>query len=262
MTRVTPSVMSDRLEFASQLARQAGQLAHSAFGASTATLKGRHDIVTEMDREVERFIRSEILKRYPDEGVIGEEEGGQNHAGDRVWIVDPIDGTANYARGIPHYCVSIGWLERGVPSVGVIYAPCEDSLHAAEAGHGAWLNGQRLAVSACAELDAATVECGWSTRLSNDAYVELVRRVFDAGCVMRRAGSGALGLADVAAGRIECYCELHINAWDVAAGIVLIREAGGRTNDFFTGDALAKGNPVIAANPQLFEMLADVTGIR
>ena len=257
---MTLPAMTDRLEFASQLARQAGQLAHSAFGASTATLKGRHDIVTTMDGEVERFIRAKILAQYPDESMIGEEEGGTG--GDCAWIVDPIDGTANYARGIPHYCVSIGYLERGVPSVGAIYAPCEDALYAAETGHGAWLNGSRMAVSACAELDAATVECGWSTRLANAEYVDLVRRVFDAGCVMRRSGSGALGMADVAAGRIECYCELHINAWDVAAGIVLVREAGGRTNEFFAGDGLANGNPVLATNPLLFERLADVTGIR
>lgn len=255
---------SDRLQFATELARAAGALAHSAFGTSTTTLKGRHDLVTVMDGEVERFIRSEILKRYPDERVIGEEEGASGDRGDgaRAWIVDPIDGTANYARGIAHYCVSIGWLERGVPSLGVIYAPCQDWMHVAERGGGAWLNGEPMRASSCDALDAATVECGWSTRRSNADYVDLVRRVFDAGCVMRRAGSGALGLADVAAGRIECYCELHTNAWDAAAGVVLVQEAGGRTNDFFTGNAVAQGNAIIGANRPLFEMLADVTGIR
>jgi myo-inositol-1(or 4)-monophosphatase len=260
---LSANAVSDRLDFASQLARDAGKLAHSAFGTSSASLKGRHDIVTAMDSEVERFIRARILARYPDERMVGEEEGATGGGGgsDRVWVVDPIDGTANYARGIPRYCVSIGWLERGAPSLGVIYAPAEDALYAAETGGGAWLNGKRMAVSACADLEATTIECGWSTRRPNAEYVELVRRVFDAGCVMRRAGSGALGIADVAAGRIEGYCELHINAWDVAAGLVLVHEAGGRTNTFFTGDALANGNPVLVANPMLYDSLTRITGV-
>ncbi len=124
----------NRLDFASSLAADAGRLAHSAFGQSTVSSKGRHDLVTEMDGEVERFIRAAIAKRYPDDAIIGEEEGGR--AGSRVWILDPIDGTANYARGIPHYCVSIAFLEDGVPSVGVLYDPSHDWLYAAARGRG------------------------------------------------------------------------------------------------------------------------------
>src|SRR6266550_568465 len=161
----------DRLDFARALARDAGKLAHRAFGTSATTMKGRHDVVTAMDREVERFIRSAIAKRFPHDAIIGEEEGGGG--GDHLWLIDPIDGTANYARGLPRYCVSIGYLERGVPT------------------------------------------------LAAD-YVALIARVLEAGAAIRRAGSGALGLADVAAGRAEAYCELHINAWDCAAGIVLV----------------------------------------
>jgi myo-inositol-1(or 4)-monophosphatase len=248
-----------RLDFAMQLARDAGALAHSAFGQSTATLKGRHDIVTAMDAKVERFIRAALAQRYPDDAIVGEEEGGGG--GERVWIIDPIDGTANYARGIPHYCVSIGYLEHGAPMIGVLYDPPHDALYSAAQGEGAWLDGGRLQVSAYADLGAATVECGWSTRRSTADYVALVNRVLQAGCAMRRAGSGALGLADVAAGRIEAYCELHINAWDCAAGIVLVREAGGRTNDFFAGDGLAAGNPLLATNAALCATLAGVVRI-
>src|ERR1700730_3829672 len=251
--------MMDRLEFASALARDAGKLAHSAFGQSVTTLKGRHDIVTAMDGKVERFIRAAITGRYPGDALIGEEEGGGG--GERLWIIDPIDGTANYARGIPHYCVSIGYLERGVPNVGVLYDPCHDWLYGAARGKGAWHNGERLAVSSCAEITAATVECGWSTRRSAADYTALVGRVLDAGCAMRRAGSGALGLADVAAGRTEAYCELHINAWDCAAGILLVREAAGLTNDFFAADGLASGNPLLATNSALCAKLAAVIGI-
>jgi myo-inositol-1(or 4)-monophosphatase len=249
----------DRLEFSRNLARDAGRLAHSAFGQSATSMKGRHDVVTAMDREVERFIRSAIAARYPDDAIIGEEEGGRG--GERVWLIDPIDGTANYARGIPHYCVSIGYLERLVPTVGVLYDPSHDWLYLAARGEGASCNDASLHVSACADLGAATVECGWSTRRSTADYVALVARVMGAGCAVRRVGSGALGLADVAAGRSEAYCEMHINAWDCAAGILLVREAGGHTNDFFAGDGIEGGNPIIATNDALCAKLADVIGI-
>jgi len=250
----------NRLEFSRNLARDAGRLAHSKFGESAASMKGRHDVVTAMDREVERFIRSAISARYPDDSIIGEEEGGTSD-GERVWLIDPIDGTANYARGIPHYCVSIGYLERRVSTVGVIYDPSHDWLYAAARGEGATCNGAPLAVSPQTDLDAATVECGWSTRRSASDYLALVGRVMCAGCAVRRVGSGALGLADVAAGRSEAYCELHINAWDCAAGILLVREAGGHTNDFFAGDALAAGNPIIATNHALSAKLSSLIGI-
>jgi myo-inositol-1(or 4)-monophosphatase len=249
----------DRLEFCRKLARDAGHLAHSAFGKSATSMKGRHDVLTAMDREVERFVRTAIAARYPDDAVIGEEEGG--HGGERVWLIDPIDGTANYARGIPHYCVSIGYLECGVPTVGALHDPSHDWLYSAARGRGAWRNDEPLAVSPCADLEAATVECGWSTRRSTADYLALVSRVLSAGCAIRRAGSGALGLADVAAGRTEAYCELHINAWDCAAGILLVREAGGYTNDFFAGEGLAAGNPLIATNHALCAKLAAVIGI-
>jgi len=252
----------DRLEFCRTLARDAGRLAHSAFGQSATSMKGRHDVVTAMDREVERFIRKAIALRYPDETIIGEEEGGgERGGGDRVWLIDPIDGTANYARGIPHYCVSIGYLERLVPTVGVLYDPSHDWLYSATRGGGASCNGARLAVSPCADLEAATVECGWSTRRTTADYVALVGRVMEAGCAMRRVGSGALGLADVAAGRSEGYCEMHINAWDCAAGILLVREAGGHANDFFAGDGLTAGNPLIATNDALCAKLAALIAI-
>ena len=250
----------DRLDFSRNLARDAGRLAHSKFGQSAMSMKGRHDVVTAMDGEVERFIRKAIMARYPNDSVIGEEEGGAGD-GERLWLIDPIDGTANYARGIPHYCVSIACLERRIPTVGVIYDPSHDWLYSAALGEGASCNGTPLVVSRESDLGAATVECGWSTRRSTADYIALVSRVMDAGCAVRRAGSGALGLADVAAGRSEAYCELHINAWDCAAGILLVRESGGHTNDFFAGDGLAAGNPIIATNDALCAKLASLIGI-
>ncbi|MEO5698916.1 MAG: inositol monophosphatase family protein [Casimicrobiaceae bacterium] len=249
----------ERLDFAAQLAKKAGALAHTTFGTAASTAKGHQDVVTAMDLEVERFIRAAITERFPDDAVIGEEDGGVG--GDRVWIVDPIDGTANYARGIPRYCVSIGYMENALPTVGVLFNPCTQELYSAARGEGAWLNGRRMAVSGCARLDAALVECGWSTRRPTADYLALLDRVLVAGGSIRRAGSGALGLADVAAGRIEGYCELHINAWDCAAGLLLVTEAGGHVSDFFAGDGLAAGNPLLATNAALCATLAEVVGI-
>ncbi len=249
----------DRYDLCRALARDAGKLAHTAFGTSAVSLKGRHDVVTEMDREVERFIRSALAARFPDDAIIGEEDGGTS--GERLWLIDPIDGTANYARGVPRYCVSIGYVVRGVPILGAIYDPAHDRLYSAAKGDGAWLDGRRLAVSATADVERATVECGWSMRRPAQAYVDLLARVMNAGVAMRRAGSGALGLADVAAGRAEGYAELHINAWDCAAGIVLVTEAGGAVSDFFAGDGVNSGNPLIATNAALAGKLAQIVGV-
>ena len=250
-----------RLQFACDVAREAGRRAHSTFGRSPVSLKGRHDIVTAMDAEVERFVRAEIARAYPNDAVIGEEEGASGVGGEGVWLIDPIDGTANYARGIPRYCVSIGFVERARATVGAIYEPAVDRLYTAARGGGATCNGETIRVSEVARLDAATVECGWSTRRSNEAYVAMIARVLSAGCAFSRAGSGALGLADVAAGRREAYCELHINAWDCAAGLVIVEEAGGVVNDFFAGEGLVKGNALIATNRALCVDLARVIEI-
>lgn len=261
MARMTTS-LDDRLDFAARLVRRAGELAHGGFGTAASSLKGRHDVLTEMDPKVERLIRAAIAQAYPGDAFLGEEEGvsGGSLAGaGRVWVVDPIDGTANYARGIDRYCVSIACVEDGRPCLGVIHDPCHDRLYAVRAGGGAWLGAQRLAVSPVDRMDAAAIECGWSTRRPARDWLAMVTRVMDAGAQVRRSGSGALGLVDVAAGRLEGYAELHINSWDCAAGLLLVREAGGRTNDFFAGDGLAAGNPLLAGNAALYDELAALT---
>jgi myo-inositol-1(or 4)-monophosphatase len=260
--------VSERLDFCRRLAADAGRLAHSAFGrAALLPAKGRHDEVTAMDREVERFVRAAIERAFPDDAVLGEEDGasaGVSRA-EHVWIIDPIDGTANYARGIAHYCVSIGVVRGGVPQVGALHDPSHDRLYWADRGQGAWLDEsgatRKLAVSPVDALTGATVECGWSLRRPQADYVSLVERTLTAGCAMRRAGSGALGLADVAAGRTEGYVELHINSWDCAAGLLLVQEAGGRINDFFAGDGLLSGNPILATNAALADALSALARI-
>ena len=255
--------MSDLTNAIEEIVRAAGTMMREAFNdprKPAYSLKGRQDYLTVTDGAVERFVRAEVARRFPGDGVLGEEDGGAVDAA-RLWIVDPVDGTANFARQIPHFCISLGLMVNGRLEAGAIYEPMHNELFIAERGQGAWCNGVRMKVSGQHELPAASVEIGWSTRMPTTTYLGLVGRSMEAGCSVRRAGSGALGLAYVAAGRSEAYAEAHINAWDVAAGLLLVEEAGGRVNDFWGGNGLGQGNPVLATNAALAEQISVLTGI-
>ncbi|MFO1151376.1 MAG: inositol monophosphatase family protein [Alsobacter sp.] len=261
---MTPLELARRLDVACAVAREAGAVMKARAGGAGAgavafSMKGHQDYLTEVDGEVEALVRARLASAFPQDGFIGEEGGGE--ASDKAWVIDPIDGTANFARGIGHFCVSIGYVAEGASRVGVIYEPSRDELFAAATGLGATLNGAPIRVSAVSDIRQSSVECGWSMRRPIGDWVALVDRVSATGAGIYRSGSGALGLAYVAAGRLEAYCELHINAWDVAAGLVLVTEAGGRTNDFYAGGGLQAGNPVLATNGALAEAIATVTGI-
>lgn len=236
-----------------EIVRAAGSRMRAAFTAPdkpTYSLKGRQDYLTATDGAIELFVREAIEQRFPGDAVLGE-EGGGSVDGTRLWIVDPVDGTANFARQIPHYCVSLGLIENGQLRAGAIYEPNHDELFIAERGQGAWLNGERMRVSDVSEINASTVEVGWSTRIPVSTYLDRVGRAATAGCSVRRAGSGALGLAYVAAGRIEAYAEAHINSWDVAGALLLVTEAGGHVSDFWTPGGIENGNPILACNAAL-----------
>lgn len=248
-----------RHQFAIELAREAGALAADLrrnLGALEA--KQPMDYATAADHAVEALIRQRIGAQFGDP-VIGEEAGGQ--PADLVWVVDPIDGTVNYIHGTPRWCVSIALLVGGQIESGVIHAPDEHRLFAARRGHGAVLNDRPIRVSHVAHGASPVVELGWSPRRPIERYAGLVQHLIANGIEFRRLGSGALGVADAAAGLNDGYIELHINAWDVLAGIVLVREAGGWTNDFLDDDGLVKGNPIIACTPEIAERLrAAVSG--
>ena len=243
--------------------RAAGDIMRSAFSATDRpaySLKGRQDYLTVTDGAVEQFVRDQTARRFPGDGVLGEEAGGTLDE-PRLWIVDPIDGTANFARQIPHFCISLGLMVNGKLEAGAIYEPMHDELFIAQRGQGAWLNHRPMRVSSVADVTAATVEIGWSTRTPVQTYLNLAGKAAHAGCSVRRAGSGALGLAYVAAGRIEGYADAHINAWDVAAGLLLVTEAGGRVNDFWAGAGLKDGNAVLATSSVLASELSVLTSI-
>jgi myo-inositol-1(or 4)-monophosphatase len=239
------------------VARDAGDLARRHFESrdlrDAYKLKGPQDYWTAADGEVEKLIVGRLSEAFPDDTFFGEEGGGRFSP--EVWVIDPIDGTANFARGIPHFCISIAFLREGHMTIGVIYDPIQRELFATLSGNGATCNGKPMRVSAVTDIRSATVELGWSMRRPMKNYVELIGQLTSTGAGFRRAGSGALGLAYVADGRAEGYCELHINSWDALAGILLVQEAGGWVNDFLANDGLVNGNPVFAATPALKDAL-------
>jgi myo-inositol-1(or 4)-monophosphatase len=248
----------DRTAFAIDLARRAGELARGMrFNLAPAEMKSSAiDFCTEADRAVERLIREAVVTRFGDT-VIGEEYGGD--ASDRVWVVDPIDGTMEFIHGTPRWCVSLAYVENGEIELGVIYAPVDDRLFVARRGEGAFLNGRSIRVSELAHGAAPVVEVGWSQRRPLTDYCALLQRLSAADMEFRRHGSGALGLAEVACGLNDGYVELHINAWDALAGILLVREAGGWTNDFLAGNGLTHGNALVAATPLIRDRLVEMT---
>lgn len=228
--------------------------------AATATLKGAQDWLTEADGAVERFLSERLAAAYPADGFQGE-EGGKARQGTLRWVVDPIDGTSNYARARPRFCVSLALLEDRTPLIGVIVAPAMQETFAARLGGGATLNGTRIRAADTNQMSRAMVECGWSHRRPTEMFTELVQRVIAAGAAPRMLGSGALALADVAAGRLDAYVELHINLWDVAAALVMLREAGAHVSPFLDGDGPDQGNPILACAPGIAAELSQIVAI-
>jgi len=255
--------ISVRAHFCRELALSAGAIARRAFAereGQPVDLKGPQDFLTETDAAVERHIRARLSEAFPEDGFLGEETGG-NAGGAGVWVVDPIDGTANFARSIPHFCISIAYVAEGAVELGAIYNPALDELYFAQRGQGATRNGKPIRVADTRRYDAACVELGWSTRVPNETYLQVLSDILVQGANVRRAASGALGLAYVADGRSDAYAELHMHPWDCLAGLLLVREAGGVTAPFLELDGLAKGGAVLASAPAIAEGISRATGI-
>jgi myo-inositol-1(or 4)-monophosphatase len=244
-----------RFRFAQGVVREAGQIALDRYRRREDLVierKGRQDFVSEADKACEDFVARALLKVFPEDAFLGEEGGAQNSGGNATWIIDPIDGTSNFIAGIPLWCVSLGLVIGGKSVLGVIYNPVTEELYAAQTGEGAFLNGRRIRVSSAGKLDEARIGIGFSYRRPVKEHIAAVTACLDASCEYTRFGSGALGMAFAADGRQDGYYEAHINAWDVAAGMVLVAEAGGWTNDFFGApDAMANGNFILATTPAL-----------
>ncbi|WP_339861644.1 inositol monophosphatase family protein [Thalassospira alkalitolerans] len=245
---------------AEAILREAGKRAMESFRTQQFSVekKGMQDFVSEVDRQTENFIRDSLLDLFPDDGFLGEESGGE--IASTTWIVDPIDGTTNFVRGIPVWCLSAGFVVDGKPVVGVVYDPCRDEMFSAHSGGGAWLNGTKITVSTTDDPKESILSVGFNFKAPVGRHQSIMDGLFTAGAMHRMHGSGALGLAYVAAGRVDGFWEAYIHSWDVAAGLVLVHEAGGYISDFLADGDLRNGKEILASAPGMKAFFGALTG--
>ena len=252
-----------RFDVAQAIVAEAAQLAmrmRPPSGGPSAVQKGAQDWLTEADGAVETLISERIGALFPEDGFQGEEDG-RTREGSLRWVVDPIDGTSNFARGRNRWCVSLGLLEHDRPVAGIVAAPALGETYAALLGGGATLNGRPIRVAPTDDAARAMVEIGWGPRVERERFVSTVDRVMRLGAMPRSGGSGALALADVACGRLDGYIELHINLWDVAGALPILAEAGACVSPFLRDGGMEGGIPILAAAPGVAERLAEASGI-
>lgn len=253
--------LTARLDLAAVLARDGGHCARKFFrsGDFDVRLKGPGDPVTTADLAVDALIQEGIRRSYPQDGILSEESGGGG--ADILWVIDPIDGTQNFSRGIARFAISVAICENGRPVGGVVYDPMADELFLARKGGGAFLNGGKIRASSLQEPAQALIEAGYSSKHSWQDYHAMTGRLLDAGFGVRQVGSAALGLVEVACGRIDGYCEMHLESWDVAAAALIVAEAGGVASDFFAGDGMRTGGPIVAAADGLWDALQTTAAV-
>ncbi len=254
--------MKPMLNIAVRAARAAGDAImrhYDRLDAVQVQAKQRNDFVSEVDREAEGRIISIIQRAYPDHAILAEESGRQGDS-EYLWIIDPLDGTTNFLHGFPHFGVSIALERNGRLEVGVIYDPTRQELFTATRGGGAALNDRRIRVSSRRGLEGALLATGFPYRddQPGEIYLALLRHFMGATAGIRRPGAAALDLAYLAAGRFDGFWELGLSRWDIAAGALMVREAGGIIGDLYGGpDYLASGN-VLAASPKVFHEMTQV----
>ncbi|HQQ62736.1 MAG TPA: inositol monophosphatase family protein [Pseudomonadales bacterium] len=257
--------MQPMLNIALRAARQAGEhivRASDRLDTVVVTEKGTNDYVTEIDKAAEDIIISLLKKTYPDHGFLAEESGAYNSGSDYCWIIDPLDGTTNFVRGIPHYAVSIACQYQGRLEHAVIYNPVTREEFTASRGRGAQLNGRRIRVSGRTQLDGALLGTGIPFRRHQSeklpGYLDALGELAKQTAGIRRAGSAALDLAYVAAGRFDAFWEMGLQPWDMAAGILLIQEAGGLISDFAGGNQFLESGNIVCGNPKCFKHVLKV----
>ncbi|WP_126539581.1 inositol monophosphatase family protein [Aerosticca soli] len=223
--------------------------------------KQRMDFASEVDRLAEAEIVKELRRAYPDHAILAE-EGGAIGKGALTWVIDPLDGTHNYLRGIPHFSVSIALVDKGVPVYGVVFDPLRGELFTASRGDGAYLNDRRIRVSRREGLAGAMIATGfpYRQRAHLDAQLAMTRALLAEAEDIRRSGSAALDLAYVAAGRYDGYFELGLKPWDMAAGALLVQEAGGRYGDLAGRDGLPASGNLLAGNLPVAKAMVEVIG--
>jgi myo-inositol-1(or 4)-monophosphatase len=250
------------INIAVKAARRAGRIINQAAGnldVLTVRHKSLNDLVSEVDRASEAAIIDTIRTAYPEHAILAEESGAAGRS-DSVWIIDPLDGTTNYLHGFPQYCVSIAMTHKGVLTHGVIFDPTRNDLYIASRGRGAFLNDRRLRVSRRDKLIDGLVGTGFPFRMFEhiDAYVGMMKDLMNKTAGIRRPGSAALDLAAVAAGRYDAFWEIGLSAWDMAAGCLMIQEAGGLVGDLQGNEGYLQSGNVVAGNPKIFAQLLQV----
>lgn len=254
--------MHPMLNIAVKAARRAGNLIHRAadnIDHLTVTKKSHSDYVSEVDRAAEQTIISILLEAYPDHAILAEESGVQGQS-EYVWIIDPLDGTTNFLHGVPQYAVSIALQHNGVLTQAVIYDPTKNDLFTATRGRGAFLNDRRIRVSKRRELADSLIGTGFPyTRFEHlEPYMAILREFMQKTAGLRRPGSASLDLAWTAAGRYDGFFETGLKPWDIAAGCLLITEAGGMVGDLQGNDGYLRSGHICAGNPNIYEQMLHV----
>jgi myo-inositol-1(or 4)-monophosphatase len=254
--------MQAALNIAIDAAREAGKIISrnlSRVDSLSITIKEKNDFVSEVDLQAEQTIINIIHRAHPHHDILAEESGMNNHSKNKEyqWIIDPLDGTTNFLRGFPHYSVSIALKHKDRLEVAVIYDPFKDELFCASRGNGATLNDRKIRVSKISGLEGALLATGFPFRENQniDTYLISLRELMLHTSGIRRAGSAALDLAYVAAGRVDGFWEFGLNTWDMAAGCLIIQEAGGLVGDPHGGHTHLESGNIVAGNPKIFRLI-------
>ncbi|TLU73633.1 inositol monophosphatase [Lichenicoccus roseus] len=260
------SALNQRLEAASEIVAEAATLAmrmRPAAGSFTGNLKGAQDWVTEADGAVEALIAGRLRTLFPDDGFKGEETGeSAEGAGAALrWVVDPIDGTSNYARGRDRWAVSLGLMDGDRPVLGLVAAPVLRETFMAREGGGATLNGAPIRPADTADMRRAMVEVGWSPKVTAEAHAALTGRIVALGAAPRTGGCGAIALVEIACGRLDAYIEPFINVWDVAGALPVLAEARVRVSPFLRDGGMTGAWPILAATPGIAAAVSAASGI-
>lgn len=252
--------MHPMLNTAVKAARLAGDIINFAsrdLGQLKIQTKTFNDFVSEVDQTAEKAIIDTLKQAYPDHGFLGEESGDTNQSAENIWIIDPLDGTTNFLHSFPQYCVSIALQQNGALTQAVIYDPVRNDLFTATKGRGAFLNDKRIRVGSRHKLQDALIATGFPFRDFSylDTYMAMLKDMIKKTVGIRRPGSAALDLAYVAAGWTDGFFELNLSAWDIAAGGLLVQEAGGIVGDFEGNENWLDTGHIIAANPKIFAQM-------
>jgi myo-inositol-1(or 4)-monophosphatase len=250
------------LNIAVRAARRAGSIINRASldgGGLEVRAKQKNDFVTQVDRAAEQEIIDIVHKAYPDHAILAEESGASDGKAEYQWVIDPLDGTTNFIHAFPQYCVSIAIRHRGELAHGVVYDPNRNELFTASKGRGAFLNDRRIRVSKCLRLGDALVGTGFPFKEVSrvDLYVKQLRNIMTSSAGVRRAGAAALDLAYVACGRLDAFWEMGLSPWDMAAGALLIQEAGGLVGDLKGDAGYLESGEVACATPKVFPTLLE-----